>query len=680
MIPYRVRSPIPQLRASFHSPRLRRRALIASVFSMGCLHLIIAIASVQQKSATFDEVAHVTAGYSYWKQNDYRLHPENGNLPQRWMALPLVAFSSRLNFPDLATDSWRSSDLWQVGDDFFHDSGNDFKWMLIAARSMIAIISVALCMLVFFWSRSLFGNAGGLISLVVCAFSPTILAHGRLATSDLFAAFFFAAAVWSIWELLHRLSVARLLAGTLAVSGLFLCKTSAVLILPMTLVMALFTLIPRQTISITSPRGRRYDLRSQLARRSYVLGVTVFIGLAAYTSVWAAYGFRYSASPGTDHAFYKFQDIKTVAQHSGTAGTAAMWLAEHRVLPEAYLYGTAFMAAHEGRAAFFNGEYETKGWRLFFPYCLAVKTPLAVFGLLALGMIALPRSARSSDNSSRMTIAYQLVPLVIAINIFWGVFLGTQLNIGHRHLLPTYPLMFVLAGAAAHWCRQRTKILAGTIALLLMWLVAESLASYPHYLSYFNPLVPREQAYRHLVDSSLDWGQDLPSLKKWLDANAPPKEPVFLGYFGSARPRSYGIEARSLPMLEYQQEPLELVPGTYCISATSLQSVYGELPGRWNAEYESYYQDLNRQFENELPSQGELRSQWDILRVRRLFASLRHREPDANAGYSVLIYRLSAPELEAALHGPPAELDRFSWETRRMLEELLNPSRNKKSI
>ena len=85
MIPYRVRSPIPQLRASFHSPRLRRRALIASVFSMGCLHLIIAIASVQQKSATFDEVAHVTAGYSYWKQNDYRLHPENGNLPQRWI-------------------------------------------------------------------------------------------------------------------------------------------------------------------------------------------------------------------------------------------------------------------------------------------------------------------------------------------------------------------------------------------------------------------------------------------------------------------------------------------------------------------------------------------------------------------------------------------------------------------
>ncbi|MBI2481376.1 MAG: hypothetical protein HYV60_22880 [Planctomycetia bacterium] len=421
MIPFRVRSPIPQLRACLNAPRFRRCALLGTVCGLGCLHLFIAVASVQQKSATYDEIAHITAGYSYWKQNDYRLHPENGNLPQRWITLPLVICSSDLTFPDLNTDAWRWSDLWRIGDEFFHKSGNDVGRMLLTARATTAIVSLALCILVFFWSHSLFGSIGGLISLVVCAFSPTVLAHGRLATSDLITAFFFSAAVWSVWTLLHRLTLPRLVAGAIAVSSLFLW----------------ITLTPRQTITMRLPGGRRYALSSQGARRAYVLAVTLCIGIAAYSCVWAAYGFRYSASPENDHTFYKFRNIETVARHSGRAGAAAAWLADHRVLPEAYLYGVAFVAAHEERAAFFNGEYETTGWRSFFPYCLAVKTPLAFFGLLAFGMIALPntvptRIPTGAANSSKWATAYQLTPIVISLVILWSVFLVTQLNIGHR--------------------------------------------------------------------------------------------------------------------------------------------------------------------------------------------------------------------------------------------------------
>jgi hypothetical protein len=669
MIPNRSRLPIPQLRASLNSGSLRRRVFISTVIGLGCLHLGLAITSVQHKSATFDEIAHVTAGYSYWKQNDFRLHPENGNLPQHWLALPLVAFYPGLSFPDLDTEDWRRADLWKLGDEFFHESGNDVGRILLTARASIAVVSVALCFVVFFWSRRLFGNAGGLISLVLCVFSPTMLAHGSLATSDLFATLFFAAAVWSIWELLHRFSFARLFAGAVAVSGLFLCKTSAVLILPMALVMALISLTPQQNISVRLLRGRRCELTSQWSRRGYVLAVTLLIGIAAYSSVWAAYGFRYAASSENNYEFHKFHNIDTIARHSGTVGSTVKWLADHRVLPEAYLYGAAFVAAHEERPAFFNGEYETKGWRSFFPYCLAVKTPLAVFGLLGLGMIALPMSMTGSDRSSRWALAYHLVPIAIALTILWSVFLGTQLNIGHRHILPTYPFMFVAAGAAARWCRRETCVAAGTIALFVIWLVADSLASYPHYLSYFNQIVPREKAYQHLVDSSLDWGQDLPTLKSWLDTNATDDAPVFLGYFGTARPAYYGIEAEPLPLLGMPAEPLELRPGTYCISATCLQAVYGFAPGRWNRQYETRYRELNAIFENSEPAPNtELRSQWDALKARRLTAHLRHRDPDDNVGYSILIYRVSADELKTALHGPPVELDDMSWALRQHLQ------------
>src|SRR5438034_196674 len=45
---------------------------------------VMAVSSVGQKSTTFDELAHLTAGYSYWLTGDFRLQPENGNLSQRW--------------------------------------------------------------------------------------------------------------------------------------------------------------------------------------------------------------------------------------------------------------------------------------------------------------------------------------------------------------------------------------------------------------------------------------------------------------------------------------------------------------------------------------------------------------------------------------------------------------------
>lgn len=481
MITTRGRLPIPWLRAKLDSPVVRRRVLTATISGLVCCHFLLAFASIQHKSATFDEVAHITAGYSYWQQNDFRLHPENGNLPQRWMTLPLAVFGADVTFPQLDSESWQRSDLWRLGDEFFHHSGNDVQRMLLTARSSVVLVSVALCLLVFFWSRSIFGNLGGLISLLLCAFSPTVLAHGRLATSDMFATFFFAAAIWCVWELLHRVSIGRVLAGMATVSGLFLCKTSAVLLLPIAAVLALLALIPRQSIRVSLPTGRMRELKSQWSRRGCTLAVTLLIGIAAYASVWAAYGFRYAASTDGEHTYYRFRDMTTVAEHSGYIGKVAKWLADRRVLPEPYLYGVAFVAAHEERPAFLNGEYRTKGWRHFFPYCLAVKTPLAAFGILAIGLVAAsPRASRdgpdAGDEASRWNSVYQVLPIVVALLILWSVFLGTQLNIGHRHILPTYPLMFVLAGGAARCLRKQTRIAAAVIVLLLLGFVADSLA------------------------------------------------------------------------------------------------------------------------------------------------------------------------------------------------------------
>jgi hypothetical protein len=213
--------------------------------------------------------------------------------------------------------------------------------------------------------------------------------------------------------------------------------------------------------------------------------------------------------------------------------------------------------------------------------------------------------------------------------------------------------------------------LAGLFAL-------ESATAFPNYIAYFNPLGPPERAYEHLVDSNLDWGQDLPGLSRWLGEHnsGAAKQPVYLAYFGNGRPAYYGIEAVPLPPPVDIRRELPLAPGLYCISATSLQAVYEDAPGRWNKAYEEKYQSKQRLFarlaEEECETdekQCELtpaklaaaRSAFEYGKYLRLLAYLRHRQPDANVGYSILIFRVAAEEIDWALHGLPVELDEAPW-------------------
>ncbi len=193
---------------------------------------------------------------------------------------------------------------------------------------------------------------------------------------------------------------------------------------------------------------------------------------------------------------------------------------------------------------------------------------------------------------------YATAPLWILLGVYWAVALNTKLNIGHRHLLPTYPAMFVLAGAAGHWfgrrCRRRWVMATAVIACVLA-LTVECFATYPHYLAYFNCLAGGSRnGYKHLVDSSLDWGQDLPGLKRWLkehDLDGPDKKPVYLAYFGTASPAYYHIRATELCSLK-PHSPVLLTEGVYCVSATRLQCVYGStIRGGWRRDYEKAYQE-----------------------------------------------------------------------------------------
>jgi len=451
----------------------------------------------------------------------------------------------------------------------------------------------------------------------------------------------------------------------------------------------------------------------------------LILGVAG--SIWASFGFRYALlNPALGPASREvaWEDV----QASSRAVNATIGFArDHQLLPEAYLFGLAHTLSHaEQRAAFLHGEFRQRGWVIFFPYCLAVKSPLEQFLALALSIAAMwyfrrPRgTVEGSSTPPPRPLLYELSPLLVLLAVYWGFALTSHLNIGHRHLLPTEPAMLILAGAAAWWVKVPTRHGSvagaapapshgfGLIPVMRTLVMGTAIASaveaiwiWPHYLAYFNPLVggPR-YGYRHLGDSSLDWSQDLKGLKHWLDAHPEDaRDPgrLYFSFYGGPPPEYYGIHAQRLPSFPDRWRPHipePLTGGTYLISATMLQCFMFSPPGRWNQGYEDSYQQDRQSVERfyqmqahptfkweelDLPSRQfllEVFHRYERLRFSRLAAYLRAREPDDQVGYSILIYRLTDEEIAEALDGRPAEnLAEPEWQTenRRLSGEAPTP-------
>ena len=648
-------------------------------------HLVIGFTCVRDKCTTYDELAHMTAGYSYWKTGDYRLDPENGNFPQRWEALPLLALD--LGFPPTNQTAYAGSNIWAMGYQFFYATGNNVDLMLRLSRAMVVLLSAALGLLVYAWSRRLFGPGGGMISLIGYAFNPSILANGSLATSDLAAALFFTASVGALWRLLHKVSPWTVICSALAMAGLFLSKMSAAMVIPMGLVLLIARLIVNRPLVVAL--GRPREVTRRLTQGWIFAGALIAHVLVVAGLIWTFYGFRYTAHR-EEAPWRQFgEPWDSTLDGTGGVGSVIQFAADYQLLPESYLFGTAFVYKRaQLRTSFLNGNYSLHGWWYFFPYTLMVKTPLPFFALLALALAGAMRNWWSIKAASAITVLrtlgrglYATAPLWVFLAVYWAQALSTKLNIGHRHILPTYPAMFILAGAAAHWFKGRGRTVAAVRAAVIATLagvVIESFWIYPDYLAYFNQIVGGPaNGYKHLVDSSLDWGQDLPGLKTWLDRNNPrgPGEvPAFQSYFGTGSPSYYGIQAQQLPGAWERRAFAQLTGGIYCISATQIQCLYAKAMGPWTKEYEQDYQRVRgeaRQFEQALGDplalEALLRSRgpeywkqllgfYDELRLARLCAYLRHRRPDDNVGYSILIFRLGDQEVRDALEGPPAEL------------------------
>jgi hypothetical protein len=495
---------------------------------------------IEANSQTFDEAAHIAAGYSYITKGDFRLNKEHPPLSKELAGLAIY-FRYHLPF-DPKPELWQKADEWMIGRDFLYHSSVPAEGILRVARWPNLFLGAVLVALVGWWSYRLWGEWPALLAGGLAAFDPNLIANAGLVTTDLPITFFIFLTVYLLWEYQVRPSTGRLLAVGIAAGLTLATKFTGLLVL--VIVAALF-------LAQALGRGMTEDRKnfgSHLHESWLPFRRVLLLALLVIPLLYFIYGFPAWA-----------QGIR-------------------------YQLGRG----ESGDPHFcFLGELSSRGNLAYFPVAFLIKTPVGtllmiVFSLLFwLGGVGL----------DRRTGWFLLIPA----GVYFAAMTATRVNLGLRYILPVYPFLLVLAARVGTLRWGNSVILARLAGGLAMALTAaSSLSVAPHHLAYFNELIGGpDQGHWYLSDSNLDWGQDLKGLKSFMDREGIPV--IYLSYFGTAPPAGWGIRYQFLPgWVENIQEPdlNERVPKNgrqiLAISVVNLQGIYfGDQYDRyhWLQEY-----------------------------------------------------------------------------------------------
>lgn len=567
----------------------------------------LSLTSIYSLSPTFDEQGFITRGLGYLRgENQYMRvgHPLGLNA----LNAVLLVEDKTVHLPT-SDPTWALTSFHRPSEIFLWEMGNDVAHVMFLARLPTIWLGMLLAALASRWAWELTHKRGAaLLVLCLVAFDPNILAHTRLATTDLGLTAVALLAGYTLWRFWQKPSWPHAALAGIAFGLLQDTKFTAGLFIP------LFALVIVMNLGL----GNRHQLinrRWSIWFREHIRHLFMLIvayALIAPLTLWAAYGFQIGTLPF---------DLPTLSQVGGYTVPLSHYLEQLLDIGGRMQKSTP---------SFLHGAYSDSGWWYYFPVAFLLKTPLPTLLLLAAAailrgkqyLLQRDREPKREGISRRQMILHDAALLIPALGYF-AFALTTDINLGYRHILPVLPFLYVFTAVSlAAYIPSHPSRVTYALAIPAAWLIGIALWIHPNYLAYFNLLTGGpDGGWRYLVDSNLDWGQDLGALKQWMDENG--IEQVWLSYFGEGRPEYYGINYIGLDswpprlMNPYAQPfyPFNPAPGLYAISATNLQGVQ--------------FEDHNR------------------------LAWFRERTPIAKIGYSIFIYEVepTGPPLDLALGG-----------------------------
>ncbi len=503
--------------------------------------------SIRSKSPTWDEthyfgLGHYLLKHPYWDVPSSTLHPPLSfylnSIPLFWQK----ADENQWNVPPALKGEEKSNLVIPVfGLKLLTDPRYPQDRLLMRSRVPTLALALLLGYFIFQWTHELYGGAPALLALLLFSFCPNMLAHSGLITPDMALTCFTYISLYCFWKVFRRNGGwGWIIACSLSLGCALLSKYSALLQIAIFGIAACAVYVSSDVgLPVNFPLNRWLRKEGTLFKWLRLKGLLLVIFVLSFFVLSLGYRFQL-------HHYFR--------------GVT------HQMLH-----------AEGGHPSFLMGMYSQSGWWYYYIVAFLIKTPISLLLLLLMvGWRYMKGALRASTD-----LVFMLAPIAIYL-IFFSL---NHQSIGLRYILPIYPFLFMLAGTVVGQVKiagfKRWRYV--TIAVLCGWYLVGTLAIYPHYLAYFNEAAGGpDKGYRYLVDSNLDWGQDLKGLGCYLHEKGIGK--IHLSYFGTADPGYYGISYEWMPSYylpeDYRGVSARMrsftfpTSGMMAISATNLQNVY----------------------------------------------------------------------------------------------------------
>jgi 4-amino-4-deoxy-L-arabinose transferase-like glycosyltransferase len=436
-----------------HSHTMKTKLIQTLPFVFGLAFLCQGYFGNWAKSLTWDEPVFIASGFSYLSRNDFRMNPEAPPLMQQLQALPLLTL--KLNQIDTHHPVWENAEHIVNARLFIEKNATHLNTISQRARLPGLLIGACLVLGIFFWAKALYGTWPALLASALAACSPNLLAHAKLATSDLGCAAFMFFSVWCFWRAVHASHWQTwLLCGV--ITGLaLLTKYTALLLGPTFVLLGLFCvwqkILPFQTL-----------VKGGL--------LVIFVGVL---TIGAGYNFTFNP-------ILYFHGLQKIYANANV-GYQFYLLGEVSEQPFWYYYGVAFL----------------------------IKTPVATLLLIGVGAAVF---VRCSKDRNRAVFLLTPIVLIFVVSCF------DRSNLGYRRILPALPFLFLfcahtLSHVPSHF---RKGFVVGLFCIALLESVH---IYPHHLSFFNQAVGGPEQGPHFLDDSNIDWGQDLPGLAAWQNAH-----------------------------------------------------------------------------------------------------------------------------------------------------------------
>lgn len=590
---------------------------------------VVSVINAKNDSATFDEVAHIPAGYSYITHHDTRLNPEHPPLLKDLIGIPLSFLN--LNF-DTNNQFWSGEGLnriwddgqWEAGKYLLYGAGNDPQQILFWARLPIILISIVLGLFLFKWGKEIAGTLGGLLVLVLYAFDPNILGHNHYVTTDIGIAAFLTFAFYYFLKFIKNPNWKNVFLGGFFLGLVNLVKFSSLMAYPVLGLILLFYPLVKK-LSHEKSENSKISLRAKVFFEYFRKGI---VALAiSMIVVWIGYSLNTYKMPSEvinrqiNFSFPK-SDPNKLSLYTNQVLTSLNSTEFTKPMAE-YSLGVAmvFKRVAGGNGTYFLQNVSAQASRIYFPIVFLIKETIPLLALIVFALIVtlfnIFKSLKSKEKLKKFSRFLQTgvteYTLFAFIVLYSFMSITGNLNIGLRHLFPIIPFIYILATKKVFdFIKTKHVLTKHQLHILLVgvvvWIVAIPVFAYPGYVSYFNESVGgSKNGFKYVTDSNTDWGQDLGRLKNFLDKN-PHIDKIRVDYFGGGNPEFY-LKDKYISWWD-SKRPIEA--GWYAISTNSLQtSIY----------------DKRKDAENN-------------------YAWTKQYQPVAMIGNSILIFQVTVPPIE----------------------------------